>query len=249
MMGMGVGGNMEEEINLSELFQILRKRLALIIAITFTATAIGAIVSYYYLTPSYQASTTILVNESKNNQNIVSSEATVTNETVMATYYKIIKSEAILSIVNEKLVTPFTTRQLKGMITVGGEDDQVMTLSVEDTDPVRAAKIANMTASVFENEIVKIMNVDNVSILDKAPEKGDFYPVSPKPLLNTAIATVVGLMVAVGLAFLLAYLDNTIDSEQEMEKILNIPVLGVVSAIDEPKQKLFGKVKGESLRV
>ncbi|MDV2687403.1 GNVR domain-containing protein, partial [Alkalihalophilus lindianensis] len=80
-----------------------------------------------------------------------------------------------------------------------------------------AAKIANKTAQVFQKEISKIMNIDNVSILAKA-EVGDIQaPIKPQPLLNIAIAMVVGLMVGVGLAFLLEYFDNTIKTEQEIE--------------------------------
>ena len=44
-----------------------------------------------------------------------------------------------------------------------------------------------------------------------------------------AIAFVVGLMVSVGIAFLLEYLDNTIKLEQDIEKLLGLPVLGAMS--------------------
>jgi capsular polysaccharide biosynthesis protein len=241
---------MEEEINLRELLQTLKKRIVLIIAIAVSAAVIGAVVSYYFITPSYQAITTILVNESKNTQSVVTSEATVADQTVMATYYKIIQSEAILSKAGKKLKPKMTASQLKAMITVGGDGkDQVINLTVQDTDPVRAAKIANTTASVFEKEVVNLMNVDNVSILDKAKETGSFAPVAPNPQLNIAIALIVGLMIGVGIAFLLEYFDNTIKREEEIGRLLNIPVLGVISTIEEPKQGVETQVKGTSIRV
>ncbi len=96
-----------------------------------------------------------------------------------------------------------------------------------------AADIANTVASVFQREIVKIMNVDNVNILAKAEVKEQPVPVKPKPLLNMAIAFVVGMMTGVGLAFLLEYLDNTIKNEQDVEKLLELPVLGSVTTIDD----------------
>jgi capsular polysaccharide biosynthesis protein len=60
--------------------------------------------------------------------------------------------------------------------------------------------------------------------------------VKPQPLLNVAIAIVVGLMVGVGLSFLLEYLDNTLKTEQDIENILELPVMGVITTIkDVPK--------------
>ena len=54
---------MEETISLQELFRILRKRLSLIALITIIAITLSGIVSFAFLTPIYQASTQILVNQ------------------------------------------------------------------------------------------------------------------------------------------------------------------------------------------
>ena len=96
-----------------------------------------------------------------------------------------------------------------------------------------AAKIANKTAEVFQKEIVDIMNVNNVNILAEAIGDPEQAPLKPSPLLNMAIALVVGLMASVGLVFLLEYLDNSIKTEQDIEKILELPVLGVITTIQE----------------
>ncbi len=56
------------------------------------------------------------------------------------------------------------------------------------------------------------MNVDNVSILAKAELKENPTPIKPDPLMNIAIAIVVGSMAGIGLVFLLEYLDNTLKS-------------------------------------
>lgn len=77
----------------------------------------------------------------------------------------------------------------------------------------------------------------NINILAKAEVKEQPVPVKPKPLLNMAIAFVIGMMTGVGLAFLLEYLDNTIKNEQDVEKLLELPVLGAVTTIDEEEGK------------
>ncbi len=61
---------MEETISLKELFETLKKRFGLIMIITLVATMTSGIVSYFFLTPIYQASTQILVNQNKSDQQV-----------------------------------------------------------------------------------------------------------------------------------------------------------------------------------
>ncbi|MEH7180560.1 YveK family protein [Neobacillus vireti] len=226
---------MEETINLKELLSTLKKRLVMIILIAITAALVSGVISYFYLTPIYQASTQLLINQKRENQTVNSGDIQVqANVQLINTYNVIIKSPAILDKVALKLGSDITSGQLNGAITVGQEaNSQVVRISVRDTSAKRAAEIANTTAEVFQTEIVKIMNVDNVNILAKAVENN--YPVEPNPIRNIAIALVIGLLLGVGLAFLLDYFDNTIKSEVDIEKELGLPVLGVIATIDEIK--------------
>ncbi|WP_170007332.1 YveK family protein [Bacillus fonticola] len=229
---------MEETISLQELFQTLKKRMRLILSITLIATIVSAIVSYFLLTPIYQSSTQLLVNQSNEEQTGYNTSQVQTNLQLINTYNVIIKSPAILDLVIEELGLNMTVNQLNEKITVqSATDSQVVNLSVQDEDPQVAANIANTTAEVFRTEIVDLMNVDNVSILAQAVVGENPAPIKPQPVLNIAIALVVGLMAGVGLAFLLEYLDNTVKTEQDIEKLLELPVLGVVTTISEQEVK------------
>jgi capsular polysaccharide biosynthesis protein len=227
---------MEDTISLKELLETLKKRLLLIFLITITAVLVSGVVSYFFLTPIYQASTQILVNQTKNDQAPYNYNEVQTNLQLINTYNVIIKSPAILDKVADDLKLDITAQQLNEKITVGSEkDSQVVNISVQDPNPNVAAKIANKTANVFQSEIDDIMNVDNVSVLAKATITDNQSPIKPKPLLNIAIALVVGLMAGVGVSFLLEYLDNTVKNEQEVERLLGLPVLGVIGTINESK--------------
>lgn len=225
---------MEETISLKEIYVTLKKRMAMIIILAVLAVTAAAIYSYYYVTPMYQTSTQILVNQSKEEGQFVTQGDIRTNLELINTYNVIITSPRILDHVREELELE---RALRGQITVGSErNSQVLYVRVEDKDPAMATLIANTVAVVFEREIVDIMNVDNVSILSSAEVPS--RPVSPNPTLNMAIALVVGLMAGVGLAFLLEFLDNTIKTEDQLEKLLGVPTLGVISTIDENSVEL-----------
>lgn len=89
-----------------------------------------------------------------------------------------------------------------------------------------AASIANATSAQFSRSVIEIKKVDSVSVVDSAV--APLNPIKPKKLLNILIAFVVGLMTAVGLAFLLEYLDNTIKDSQDVENVLGLPVLGII---------------------
>ncbi|MGE6203817.1 YveK family protein [Guptibacillus hwajinpoensis] len=236
---------MEETISLKEIFEVLKKRLALILLITLLATATSGVVSYFFLTPVYETSTQILVNQKADSENGFDYNQIKTNVDLINTYSVIIKSPTILDDVKEELSLDMTTSALNNKISVSNaQNSQVVSLSVTDPDPAVAVDIANKTASVFEKEISNIMNVDNVSILSKADFEGTPSPVNPNPVLNMAIAFVVGLMIGVGLAFLLEYLDNTIKSEEDIEKVLGVPVLGTIAVIED-KEAGISKNKGK----
>ncbi|MDX8289026.1 YveK family protein [Metabacillus indicus] len=224
---------MEETISLKELFQTLKKRLSLIIIITAIAAATSGLISFFVLTPIYQSSTQILVNQAKSDQQSFNPGEVQTNLQLINTYNVIIKSPAILDKVVQQLDLDMSSSQLNSNVTVASEQNsQVVTISVQDEKPEQAAQIANTIATVFQNDIAKIMNVNNVSILSKADLGTDPSPIQPKPLMNIAIAIVIGLMAGVGLAFLLEYLDNTIKTEEDIEKHLGLPVLGAITRID-----------------
>lgn len=223
---------MEETISLKELFETLRKRLSLILVLTFTAAFVSAIVSFFLITPVYQVSTQILVNRSTVGENFNTNEVQ-TNIQLINTYSGIITSPRILDIVSDEMDGKYTTADLKDKVTVQSQDNsQILTVVVEDPDPKEAVAIANKVGNVFQKEVKKIMNVDNVNILTPAEVTDTISPVKPKPLLNIAIALVVGLMAGVGLAFLLEYLDNTLKTEQDVEKYLDLPVLGVITTFN-----------------
>nr|WP_088327686.1 Wzz/FepE/Etk N-terminal domain-containing protein [Bacillus cereus] len=229
---------MNETISLKELFVILRKRLVMILVITIGAALVSAIVSFCFMTPIYQTSTQVLVNQKKQGEQNIQYNEVQTNLQLTNTYKVIVKSPAILNQVKENLKLNISNDALNKKIKVENEkDSQIMAITVQDKDAKLARDIANKTAEIFKSEIVKIMSVDNVTILSKAGVTEEQSPIKPNKMLNVAIALVVGLMASVGLAFLLEYLDSTLKKEEDIEKFLGVPVLGIVSHMEENESK------------
>lgn len=236
---------MEETISLKEIAGVIKKRILLIISLIVGAALIAAVVSYFVLTPTYQASTQFIVSQEQQDPKVQYSTNDIqTNIQLINTYNVIIKSPAILEDVVNELNLSSSVDELKSKIQVASEENsQVVTVTATDTDPEQAVNIANATVGTFQEKIPEIMSVDNVSVLAEAELAESPSQVSPNPLLNIAIAIVLGAMVGVGLAFLLEYLDNTITTEEDIEKKIGLPVLGVISHINDKD------VRGEHMAI
>lgn len=228
---------MEETISFKELYEILKKRIVLILSISILAVGMSAVASYFFMTPKYQASTQILVSQAAAGSisSLLSGANPFNSDSqYIDTYNVILKSPYILNQVIEEIGLNKTHGQLNGQISVFQEGkSQVVTVRVEDINPVLASEIANVTAEVFRREIQFLLKIENIHILSPAELLANPTPISPNPTLNMAIAFVVGLMVSVGLAFLLEYLNNTIRTEEDIERILELPVLGAIPMIDK----------------
>jgi capsular exopolysaccharide synthesis family protein len=220
----------ENEIELRQLLRIIRKRIGWIIGITLLALIISAVVSFYFLTPIYESSTSIMVNKVYSDNEIISSiqlNDINTNMRLAESYSQIIKSRRVADIVIEDMGLDYTYEQLENMTTVKlVNNTEFINISVTNANPKLARDITNTLASVFQEEVAKIMKVENVNILDPAVIPTN--PIKPNKTMNVAIAGVLGIMLSLGLIFLVEFLDNTIKLPEDVKNHLNLNVVGAI---------------------
>jgi capsular polysaccharide biosynthesis protein len=224
-----MGGTMDTR----KILAILKQYLGLIVLFGLALAFLAGVISYYFLTPMYQSSTQILVNQ----ETVAAQELTEGNIKadlkLINTYSGLIKSPVILEKVSEQMAPNLTVEELRNQITVNASaDSQLMDITVTNASQRRAAEIANTTATVFQQEVKAIMNLNNVKILSPAEVNNDSASISPMPAFNVVVGLAVGLMLGVGTAFLLAYLDTSIKDEQDVQEALGLPVLSVIPPVD-----------------
>ena len=222
---------MEETLSLKDVLGVLRRRFWIVFVVVFITVVLAALLSYVILPPVYQADTSLIVNE---RSNVAQSTAGVdigqieTSQALAITYAKIITSRAILQDTIDTLRLPETVKQLTRMTTVQVEGaTEIITVSVKDKDAIRAANIANTIANSFITQLPTLVNrVENVSVIDRAVPVTE--QVSPRPLLNIAVAFVAACMLGVLLAFLVDYFDDTVKTSDDIKKLFGLRVLAVV---------------------
>lgn len=222
--------NTEYEIDLREIFGMLRKRWLMIASITLIAAILAAGVSFFLLKPQYEASTTMIVSYKQNQEALMDYNQLQMSQKLATTYSQIIKSNRIADKVIKKLDLDLSSKDLNSKISVSQvETTEIFKITVKDNDPELAALIANTEAEIFKQEINDMMKVDSVSTIDvaKVPES----PVAPNKVMNIAIATVLGMMVSVGLVFVLEFLDRTYKTPSDIERHLGLPILGAIPDI------------------
>lgn len=219
---------MEETIDLKEYFQIIKKRAWIIVLITTIAMIVSGIISFFVLSPVYETKTTLIVNSDKApGTDVITGDQINVSQKLAVTYGEIIKSKVVLDEVAKELKIKGGYSEIEKKLSVSPvTDTQILEVSVEDHNPKRAADIANAIPKAFTKEVKRITKASNVEVIDKAivPK----IPVKPNKIMNIAIAGVLGVMISLFVIFLLEYMDNKIKSPQDIQKHLELPLLGVV---------------------
>lgn len=219
-----------EELDLKELFSIFWNRKLEILLITIIALIVGVLYSYFYLTPVYKASTTlILVQSSKTVDKTGDSSITQTdltlNSKLVSTYSEIMKRKSVLSKVISNLGMPEKDMDsIKKNVSVKAvSDTELIEITVKNEDPEKAALIANEIAKVFSEKVVEIYNISNIYVLDRA--EANPVPSNINHAKDLVIFAFIGLVISVIVCLIANMLDTTIKTEEDVEKATGLMVL------------------------
>ena len=218
-----------EEIDLKELFIFIKTKISLLIIITTTVCLIGCVYGLFIQKPMYKSDTTVIL--SSNDSTITQSDVTL-NKNLVATYTEIVKSRRVLEQVIEELDLDISYESLSRKISVSAVNNtEIIRITVNDKDGIKAKNIANITANYFTGEVVDLMGMNNVKILDEAIESDEPYNINiPKQII---IYFMIGLVLAVGILFVIYYFDRTIKSIEQVEQKIKLPILGGVQELSK----------------
>jgi len=220
---------MEQELELWQLWKVLRKHWGIMIALPLIAAITSGLISFFVLSPVYVASTTLIVGQKasatlQDAAKVLDYDVILANEKLAKTYGAIAQSRAVEQNVLTALNLTMTVEEFNQQVSVNlVKDTELLEIQVSNTSPELAATIANTMNQEFSKAVIDIKKVDSVSIVDRAviPVK----PVKPNKTMNVLIAFFAGLMASAGVAFLLETMDTTIKTANDVTTLLGIPVL------------------------
>lgn len=157
-------------------------------------------------------------------------------------YEILISSRPVLQQTVEELNLDISYKRLRSMITISNPNDsRMLIISTMQPDPELAKSVADTVAQISSEYIAEKMEVTAPKII----EEGE-VPInqsSPNLLRNTAIGGMLGILAAVFLICVAVILNDSIQTEDDIERYLQLPVLAVVPDKSGSSRKSAGRKK------
>ncbi len=245
---------MNQSYSIKDIIRLLLSHIWLIIVITVLGAGAAFGISKFLLPLQYSSHITMYVQsytgitENANSANNISNSKQLVN-----TYMEVLKDDAVMNAVAEKLSKQFEENVLSqnftindsGKITPASIRSCLAISSVTDTSAVKvnataknaevAAAICNDLTQVAPQYVEEAVGVGSINTIDTA--KVYNTPVAPNTMKNTVIGAVAGFMLIVLIIFLIDFFDNTIKDTDALGKKYNKAIIGDIQAFGDSKKK------------
>jgi capsular polysaccharide biosynthesis protein len=232
---------MNTDLDVLDILQILKKKILLITVCIFFCGAVAFFISKVILTPMFSANVSMYVynGEKHSDQSITVSDLN-TSQKLVQTYIVVLTSNTVLEKVSDQLNNRYTIDNLRQMISTAVIDNtEAFSITVKNSDPAAAEKIANTIAKIAPNEILQVVKAGAVEVIDYA--KQPTHPSSPDVIRNSAVGAVLGFLFAAILAIAAAMMDTTVRCEADLTEHFNLPILGVIPTLVDMEEGGCGR--------
>lgn len=217
----------EQVISIYEIIDAVKKRWKIIALCTLIATLLSGIFSFFIIAPTYEASTKVFIGKEESSVENYNYNDITMYQKLLKTYSELIKTKDLInrSITNSEYELEVED-VLNNVSVTTVSDTQMIQIAYKSTSPNIAKNMLENITNEFITTAQELVPNGNVRVLEtvELPEE----PVAPNKKMNIAIAFILGMMVGLGIVFLLEYLDNTYKNKEQLEKDLDIPVLGII---------------------
>ena len=229
-----------EDIDIKRILEIILSKKLLIVLILLFSILFGYAYSYYYKKPEYKSSVTILLvaDENKTNKELTQTDLNINNG-LISTYSSIAKSTNVVQKTIENLELNMSASSLQKKVDAKQIDStQFLKISVTNANPELAKNIANELANVFTQQIKEIYNLQNISIVDEAEVEST--PCNVNHMKDIIMFAFAGLFLAMVSVVAIFMFDDTIKSEEDIEKNVKLKAIGTLP-VDKEKNELIVK--------
>lgn len=216
---------MEDEIDLLELWYAIERRIWLVLLAGVAVAGIALAITMFLITPMYTSSSTMFV---VTKETTLSSLADLQLGSQLTNDYKIlIMSRPVLERTIQKLDLDMTYKNLREAVSISNPNDsRMLIVSVKQPDPELAKQVVDTLVSISADYISDKMEVTAPKIIEEGEVA--LYQTSPNVWRNTAVGAMLGILAAVLMISASVILNDSIQTEEDIDKYLALPVLAVV---------------------
>ncbi len=228
----------DDEIDLLELAGVLWNKI-LFILIGFAVGAIIAfVVTKLFITPQYKAQSTIYFLSDSSNTTSMTDINVGTSLTVDFKYIGTTR-DVIESAIKEVGLDTTYEDLVKSVSITNPTNSRLLEITVTYPDPVAAANISNAVADSLRDRIADVMNTQKPSMVQRAvvPTRKS----SPSTVKNTAIGALIGALLVAAVIIIRHLMDNTIKTEDDVQKYLQLNTLASFPYIKQQKADASAK--------
>jgi capsular polysaccharide biosynthesis protein len=217
-----------EELSLTDIIKILKGKWWIILIAAVITTAGAFFYSIFFIKPVYESNALLYIGKNIENDSSIAYNDLLVGERLVNDYREIVKSRRIteMAIARLELENVSSPEFAQKLNIQSKKDTRLIEITAQDLNPEKAKNIVNTVAEVFSEEIVKIMEIKNIQIIDAAIV--NVNPIKPNTKMNVAVALVLGIMIGIGLIFLIEFLDNTVRTSEDVVKYVELPVIGTI---------------------
>lgn len=228
------------EIDLIEIWHIIIKKLWIILAATLACMTISTLYTKLLIPEKFESYATMIVNTRQDQSASVTNDQINSAKQLVLTYSYILKSDTILDKVIDNLnltniegFESITSKKLsEDIVNIQQVDTtQVMRITATTIDPTISSRIVSEIVKLAPNMIISTVKAGSVEVISYP--KPNYQKVSPSLTKNALIGAFLGMMVSTGIIILLALLDNTVKTDEDITKRLGLLVIGVIPSIEE----------------
>ena len=219
----------EIEIDLKELLFEFKKKLWLIILAALAGCGLLGAFSALVLKPQYTSSSMLYV---LSKETTLTSLADLQIGTQLTNDYQVlVSSRPVLDVVIEELGLDLDYEEMTRKLEIENPaDTRILTLTITDGDPVMAKTIVDAITDRVSEYIGNIMEMEAPKVIEYGQVSMD--PVSPNVVRNAAIGGVLGIVLVCGIVTLMVITNDTVRTEDDVEKYLGLSTLAVIPAVD-----------------
>ncbi len=233
--------NRSDAISINELFAYMYGKAVYIILAGTVCAVIAFFYTTYFITPLYTSTTKMYVLNQQSTNAITSSDLQ-SSTYLTEDYIEIATSRTVIESVIHALELDVSYEELLQSVSVTiASDTRVVKISVTNADPYMARDIANVIRTTAAEHIVVVMNIEAINVVDEANLPTN--PSSPDRAANVGKAFAAGVFLAFAVFVFLFLMNDKVRTSEDVERYLELGVLGAVPLETAHARKSTGKKK------